>query len=803
MFRYFIKIAFRNLFNQKLYSLIKMAALTIGMTSFILIFLYILDEKSYDRQNVNARNIYRIVSVYDFQGVGERSSSCPFPLGPTLKMEYPGLIKNMVRFYNNWSTPYFVQYGEKSFNENRLFFVDSTVFDVFTIPFIRGNPKTSLAEPGTVVITQSTAKRYFGDENPLGKSLRIQEYFNVTVTGIIEDPSSQSHFTYDFLVSMSTIREINKGAEPKTWVWNPYWTYVLLNDNVKPEILDAKFDGFIKKYFYDAEKEHITLYLQPLLDIHLKSDLDYEIEQNGNITYIRILTIIAIFILVIACINFINLSTAMACRRAMEIGMKKVFGSYPKQMIFQFISETVVICVISLLISLALVEIILPFFNFFADKNITSNYFYDIRKIIILITLAIVTGLVSGLYPAFYLSQFIPVRILRGDLTRGFEGILARKILVVIQFVISIGLIIGTLIAYQQIRYINNADLGFRSRNIIFIPVGLNPITRHFDAVKGELLKSPDILYVTASDYIIGTQYNRHEFRPEGYPEDQWLYYPTLVIRGDFVKTFDIQIVAGRDYDKNSLTDPEKGILINESMVKYLGWKSNSDAIGKRFKSFNGDEKVIGVFKDFHAGSLHYPISPLVLNLKETDWEINYYTRYLVVRYAPGKMREVLPFIKGVWDEFEPDRPFEYKVLDNELKKLYKEEYVLAELSLILTILVILIAMMGLFGLASFEVFQRTKELGMRRVLGANLIDISVLLMREFHKLILISILIAWPLTYLILRYWLNHFAYHTSLNVWGFILSGLISFLITLVVILFKSISATYKIPVKELRSG
>ncbi|MCX6235082.1 MAG: ABC transporter permease [Bacteroidetes bacterium] len=779
-----------------------MAALTIGMTSFILIFLYILDEKSYDRQNVNARNIYRIVSVYDFQGVGERSSSCPFPLGPTLKMEYPDLIKNMVRFYNNWSTPYFVQYGEKSFNENRLFFVDSTVFDVFTIPFIRGNPKTSLAEPGTVVITQSTAKRYFGDEDPLGKSLRIQEYFSVTVTGIIEDPSSQSHFTYDFLVSMSTIREINKGAEPKTWVWNPYWTYVLLNDNVKPEILDAKFDGFIKKYFYDAEKEHITLYLQPLLDIHLKSDLDYEIEQNGNITYIRILTIIAVFILVIACINFINLSTAMAGRRAMEIGMKKVFGSYPKQMIVQFISETVVICVISLLISLALVEIILPFFNFFTDKNITSNYFYDIRKIIILVTLAIITGLVSGLYPAFYLSQFAPVRILRGDLTRGFEGILARKILVVIQFVISIGLIIGTLIAYQQIRYISNADLGFRNRNIIYIPVGLNPIVRHYDAVKGELLKSPDILYVTASDYIIGTQYNRHEFRPEGYPEDQWQYYPTLVIRGDFVKTFDIQIVAGRDYDKNSLTDPEKSILINESMVKYLGWKSNSDAIGKRFKSFNGDEKVIGVFKDFHAGSLHYPISPLVLNLKEDDWEINYYTRYLVVRYAPGKLREVLPYIKGVWDEFEPDRPFEYKVLDNELKKLYKEEYVLAKLSLILTILVILIAMMGLFGLASFEVFQRTKELGMRRVLGANLIDISVLLMRKFHKLILISILIAWPLTYLMLRYWLNHFAYHTSLNVWGFILSGLISFLITLVVILFKAISATYKIPVKQLRS-
>jgi putative ABC transport system permease protein len=332
--------------------------------------------------------------------------------------------------------------------------------------------------------------------------------------------------------------------------------------------------------------------------------------------------------------------------------------------------------------------------------------------------------------------------------------------------------------------------------------VTFNPIVTHYDAVKGELLKSPDITAVTASDYIVGTQYNRHEFRPEGFPEDQWQFYPALVVRDDFVKTFNIRIVAGRDYNKENTTDREDGILINESMVKYLGWKSNSESLGKKFKSFSGNERVIGVFKDFHAGSLHFPISPMVLNMKENDGEINYYTRYLIVRYAPGKLNVVLPYIKKVWDNFVPERPFEFKILQDELRRLYKEEYILTDLSLIFTILVIIIAIMGLFGLISFTVYQRARELGLRRLLGAQVINIALLLIKEFNALIVISIVIAWPLTYLILNYWLNHFAYHTGISLWIFIISALIAYFIVLAVTVLKTSSVAYKIPVNQLRT-
>jgi len=801
MLKYNIKVAFRTIAKRKLYSLVNIIGLAIGIASFILIALYISDEVRYDRHHENANRIYRVVNVYDFKGVGENSSSSPFPVGPTLLKEYPHLIKSAVRFYNDWSSSFFLEYEKKKFKEEKFFFVDSTVFEIFDMPFVRGNAQTALAEPGSVVITETTAKRYFGDTDPLGKMIRGEDSFNLLVTGVIEDPITQSHFTYDLLASFSTLSKFYGGKEPQTWVWNPCWTYLLLQEDTDPEELDKLFHRFVQKYFYDAEKDNISLYLQPLNDIHLKSSLDYEIEQNGQITYVRILSVIALFILIIASINFMNLATAVAGKRAREIGMKKVTGAYKRQLIFQFITESIVLSLIGLIIALALVEIVMPYFNEFTGKNIISSYFLDPWKLIMLIFFTMLLGAFAGIYPAFYLSSFNPIQVLRGDADKGESGAMARKTLVVIQFAISIILMVGTIIAFQQHKFLREADLGFTRDNIMFVPIQQTQVPSHYEAFKSELLKSPDITNVTAVDYIIGIDHNTHEFRPEGFPSDQWQFYPALMVREGFVETFNIEIVEGRDFDTESKSDPAESILINEAMVKHLGWGINEDAIGKKFRSYMGREKVAGVFRDFHGTSLHADVSPMVISMKPDDFERNYFTNYVAVKFRPGKLKATAGHIEKVWTKFVHSRPFEYKLLSEEINEMYREEDILGKLTGIFTFLIILIAALGLYGLASYTIDQRTKEIGIRMVLGASLGNIFRLLSRDFNRLILIAVIIAWPLAYLLTTYWLQHFAYRTPIRVSVFLFAGLVAFVIAMLISTYKAISSYLSKPVNALK--
>ncbi|MDD5507722.1 MAG: ABC transporter permease [Bacteroidales bacterium] len=797
MFRYFLITAFRSMANRRLYTLVNILGLAIGLTSFILISLYIIDEVSYDKHHTNADRIYRVINKYDFQGVGEESSSSPAPLAFHLLMEYPDKIETVVRFFNNWSSPYFMAYGDKKFKEYRYFFTDSTVFKVFDIPFISGDPAEALTPPGSVVITESTAKRYFGSEDPMGKSLKVEDAFTLTVTGIIRDPVPQSHFTYDMLISMSSLRW--GGKEPQTWVWNPFWTYVLLKENVQPEELGEQLPSFVQKYFYDAEKENISLYLQPLTDIHLKSDLDYEIEVNGKISYIRILGAIAAFLLIIAFINYVNLSTAMAAKRSKEIGVKKVFGSFRSQLILQFITESVVVSIIGLIIALALVEILLPYFNDFTGKNVTSNYFLNSNKLSLLLLITVFTGFIAGIYPAFYLSSFQPVRVLKGDPERGGTGLKARKILVILQFTISIALIISTIFMYRQLALISRTDLGFRKKDIVYIPVIYNPINRHFNEFKTKLLSSPAIVSVTSSDYIIGKDYNTHEFRPEGFPADQWQFYPALIIDDDFIETFDINVVAGRAYSKDSPRDAEDGMMINEAMVKHLNWGSNEDALGNNFRTYLGREKVIGVFKDFFSSSLHSAPTPMALSMDKKAYGNPDYRKYIVVRYQHGIQQEAMAFTEEIWNEFVPDRPFEYMILEKELEGLYHEEVVMSKLSAIFTVLVIFIAGLGLHGMASYLADQRTREMGLRRVMGASRFHIVGLLMKELNVLILVAIIIALPTTWLLVHDWLKNFAVGTPVDWKVFVAAGLFALVIASIVSTYKALSA-YRVNPAEI---
>jgi len=575
-----------------------------------------------------------------------------------------------------------------------------------------------------------------------------------------------------------------------------------LKDGIKPETLPADFPNFIEKYFYDAMKESITLFLQPLTDIHLHSRLDYEIEPNGNMVYVIILSAIAVFLLLIAVINFMNLSTATSSRRAREIGMKKVVGAGKPELIAQFLGEAVLMSFFALLLSLLLVEFSLPWFNSLADKSLSLQLLLEPDFTILILALGLFTGLLSGLYPAFYLSSFQPLKVLKGQFTGGARSGKARKVLVAVQFAISVGLIISTLVAFDQLNFLRNADLGFNKAALVFIPVNRTPIIPQYEAFKHELEQHSAIVSVTALDDIFGVAHNTHEFRPEGFPEDKWQFYPALVVQHDFLKTFEIPIVAGRDYNRENKTDPVDAILINEAMVKHQGWGSNEEALGKKFKSLAGEERVVGVFKDFNATSLHQGSTPFVLNIKEEERVNGFFLRYIAIRIASGATAQAIKIVEQTFNQYAPGRPFEYSFLSDELDKQYREEERLSRFSLALTVLIILVAGLGLFGLVSFMIGQRRREISIRLTLGANLHDMLVLFFREYLLIVGIANLIAWPLSWFLLNDWLNNFAYRTSISISYFGMAAIVSLFITLAIISWRTLAAMHHNPMHALRT-
>ena len=797
----FFRTAIRYLIKRKTYSLINVIGLATGIASFILIMLYVMDELGYDRYHERADDIYRIAQIYDFEGVGENSASLPFPLAFTLKNDFPGLVENICRIYNFQAPRSLIEYGEMKFNERRFFFADSTFFEIFNHRFIQGDPATALDEINAVVITESMARKYFGDEDPMGMILKFEEVAPLKVSGVIADVPTQSHFIFDFMGSMASVKGAYGGRLPKTWVWNPCWTYMVLAKGAKPEMLEEKFPAFIEKYFYDAEKDNVTLYLQALTDIHLESRIDYEIEQNSNSSYIFILSSIAIFLLLIAAINFMNLSTATSGNRAREIGIKKAIGVSKHRLITQFLGESLILTYISLLLAIIVVELTIPAFNTFTGKDFELAILLQPEYVISLLILGLIVGIFSGIYPAFYLSSFNPLNVLNGAHGLSRDSGLARKILVVIQFIISINLIIGTMVIFNQLNYLKDAKLGFNKDNIMVVPVNRTPIVRSYDAFSKELMQDSRIFNVTAMDDIFGAAHNTHEFRPEGLPEDQWQFYPAMVVMWNFVETFDIEVVAGRDYSETNKSDPAKGILINEAMVRHMGWESNEAAIGKKFKSLSGEERVMGVINDFHATSLHEASGPFVLNMKENPGEIAWFLKYIAIKYQAGKEQEVISYVNKVWMNYAPSRPFEYTFLEQELKKLYADEDNLSFLSLIFTLLILFIAGLGIFGLVSFMAEKRTKEIGIRKVLGAGTMHIVKLLSIEFFWLICIASVLAWAVSWLVISDWLNHFAYSTSLNWVMFLCAAMIAMAIALTITTIKAWFASKTDPVDTLK--
>jgi putative ABC transport system permease protein len=797
----FVKLVIRNTLKSKVYSFLTLAGLSIGFASFFIVYLYISDELSYDRFHDKADRIYRIASVMDFEGVGEESASAPFPVAFTLLKENSDLVENAVRIFNFQLPQSLIEYAGWTSSEKGFYFADSTFFDIFTHEFIAGNPQHALDHPGSVVLKESAAKRLFGTSEVLGKKIRYEGHAELEVTGVVRDNPSGSHFNFDILASFSTVYKFYPMKEMSTWVWNPCWTYFLLRKGVKPEQLEARLPGFAESHYTEIEKGNMRLYLQKLTDIHLTSKLDYELETNGNKSNIYILSALACFLLLLSQINFINLATASSGGRAKEIGVKKVAGASRRQIIAQFLGETTLLSVVSVGFALIIIEITLPYFRNWTGKEFLMRDLLTYPTILVLILTTVGAGLVAGLYPAIYRSSFSPALVLKGAHYSQFRSGLARKILVLLQFTISITMIIITITAFRQVRFLRTTPLGFDKKNLVMLPVYQTSVANVYPVFKKELLKNPSVISVTAVDDVFGISHNTHEFLPEGYTGKKYQYYPALVVRYDFVRTFGIQIVAGRDYDESYKTDPMYGILINESMVRHLGWGSNENALGKSLMSMGGREKVIGVFRDFQATSLYNPTSPFVLNMKETPRSVHYFLKYVAIRISGENKAQTLKYIEDHWNRICTRRPFEYFFLEDKLNELYAEEANLSRLLVIFTLIILFVTGLGLTGLSLFLAEQKTKEIGIKKVLGASISQIVVDILREFLVIIAAASLLSWGVTYLIMTNWLSHFAYHTRVSFPVFLLSALIAMVMALLLTGYRAYLAARTDPVVTLK--
>ena len=802
MLRHLLTIAIRNILKHFNYSILNILGLAIGISSFLFILIYVSDELKYDRFHENYKQIYRMNRLYDSNDIHEDAATVSFPFGPALAEDYPDMIKSVVRFFDFQVSEMLFENLEDStnvlkFNEEWFYMADSNVFQMFTFPLLEGDPASALDRPNTIVLSESTARKYFGDKSPIGKTLRMEEQILFEVTGVMKDLPAQSHFKIDMLASLSTFRIMQRGQFPQTWIWNPCWTYAQLHENITQEQLEAQLPDFHLRQYADFKDQKITLYMQALTDIHLQSHHEYEMHPNGKISYIRILGTIGFFVLILACINFMNLATASSSGRGREIGMKKVAGARKRQLRAQFLGESLIITFFAILLSAIFVELLLPAFNTFTGKSIDTGIVIHPISLAIGFALLFVVGFFSGSYPAFFLSQ-LDTSHLKGTLSPGAGKGMARKILVVVQFLISVALIIVTITAYLQLNYLRKADLGFDREQVILIPTKFNTAL-HFDRFSEELKKHNQIVSVTGMEDILGANHNTRSVVVEGMFDDQAFWYPAFLVRYDFIETFNISVVEGRAFSKDFPSDTSEAIMINESMAQHLGW-TNQEAIGKAIR-MDGNERVIGVFADFNALSLHKPAENFILDMLENPLGAAAMTRYMAVKVNTNNYKEVLDYMQIIWDDISPTRPFEYSFLDEELNALYKDESSFSKLSIMLTMLAILIACLGIIGLTSFMVEKKTKEISVRRVHGATTANVNALLSREFLWLILIANLISWPLAYVVISGWLENFSRHIDIQWYLFLVSALVTIFITVSITSFHAFRASRMNPADTLK--
>lgn len=798
MFKNYLKVALRNIKKQKGYALINISGLAIGLAACLLILLWVKDELNFDSYHGNADNIYRLVIEGNVGSPMRVPVSMP-PAGPAMVAEYREVLQ-YARLSRPQRSPVIV--GDKSYFEEHVGDADHSIFEVFSFPFLKGNPDTALKTAYTAVITEEIAYKYFGDDDPIGKMIEFGGDKEYAVMGVVENVPANSHFTFNILRSMET-RYTENRREMEEWLSASEYTYLLLEENADPNALEEKLPALVDKHLGPILKSiggTIVFELQPLRRIHLHSDFMGDINAQGDIMYVYLFSGIALFVLIIACINFVNLSTARATTRAQEVGMRKTLGAVRYRLIGQFLGESVVHSLLSLVLAVMLILLAMPWFNTIVGRSLSLNILQVPWLIPGFVGLALLVGITAGSYPAFVLSSFQPVRVLRGKLKVGTRNINFRRTLVITQFAISIVLIIGTMMIFKQLNYMKSKELGFQKEHVVVLP-GLRDVTeKSYQTFRSEFKNLPGVINVGASSLVPGRGISKAILQPEGYAQDETQSMDILFIDSDYLSTLGVKMAEGRNFSEELQTDRTESVLINEAAAKKFGW---DNPIGKQF-IFNPQQaaqwgvtrmSVIGVIKDYHSISLREKIDAMILFYDPSQCNT------LSIRVTPADVSGTLNLLEKKWKELFPQKPFDYFFLDDEFDSQYRSEERMGNLTLRFSLLAIFIGCLGLFGMASYTTEQRTKEIGIRKVLGASAGVIIRMLSREYIVLVTIGNLIAWPVAYLMMKSWLDNFAYRTSLALWVFITAALLSLTVALLTVSYRSLKAALSNPVDSLR--
>lgn len=807
MLNNYFKIAWRNLLKKKVYSFINIVGLGIGMACCVLIFMFVQEELSYDNYHEKGDRIYRVLHGQKAEdGVEEGNSTADFwvwgnaPIGPALQLDFPE-IEKVVQFSGRADILFTVH--DQTQQEDGVFFMDSTVFDVFSWEMVEGNPKTALVAPYSVVLTESSARKYFGNEDALGKTMKGSESAgrsnegDYTVTGVIKDLPSNSHFKFNALLSLSTFKQ-SRPQVFDAWGYVDTYTYFLANEQFDKTNFEAKVPEFIAKRAGEDNGPNYTVAIEPLKDVYLRTEAQRQPGDTGSLSNIYVFSIIGLFILAIAMINFMNLSTARSMERAKEVGIRKSIGADRQSLIFQFLGESLIIVVLAASGGIILTSIAMPLMNEMTGKVFEISRIVNWQTIPAFLGIMLVIGLLAGSYPALILSGFKPVMILKGINKSDARSVNLRKGLVVFQFSLSIALIAGTIIVYSQMSHLLDKDMGFDKEQMVVVDYNYDEqVNNVSSSLENELENNPNILSVAFSRSVPGSHFpnaGTNIESPEG--EMKIEVQPIFQVGIDFIDHYDLELIAGRSYSRDYPSDSSSALVLNEAAAKQYGYANPAEIVGKKFEQWGREGTVIGVVKDFNYISLHNSVEPLTLPFEA------YASRYMSLKVQGDNLPETLAQIEGVWKELAPHRPFIYSFLDEDFNRQYESDFRFRQIFTTFSVFAILIACLGLLGLATYTAEQRTKEIGIRKVLGANTGSIVGLLSKDFIKLVLISIVVATPAAWFAMNKWLEGFAYQVPIHWYVFLISGVLAVVVALVTISFQAVKAAMLNPVESLKS-
>ncbi|MCP4725892.1 MAG: FtsX-like permease family protein [bacterium] len=784
MLKNYVKITFRNIVKYKAFSAINISGLAIGMACCLLISLWVLDELSFDRFNENADRIYKVTEIQHYSSFDYKVAVTPAALGPYLKENYPEIMDS-ARF--TYVGTMLLRYKDKNFYENSIVAAEQSFFNIFTYPTVKGDPVAALEDPNGIIINEDIAAKYFGDEDPLGKLIQVNNDKSYTVKCVMKNVPHNSSLRFEIVLPWVHMRSYSWYSDDN-WGSNSFRTFVLLNDYSTENEVEYKIFDAIRD---NNENSTTDVFLQPLTDIHLYSSF-YGRSGPGDVIYIYIVSIIAIFVLLIASINFMNLSTARSANRAKEIGMRKVAGALRSNIIKQFFGESIILSLISLILALLIVAIILPAFNGFVEKPLSMNIVSNFSLLAGILVITVFTGIIAGSYPALYLSSFKPVTVLRGTLTSGVKSSSFRKVMVTIQFTLSIILIISTLAVYSQLDYISNKKLGWDRDHLIYINMR-GDIGDSYDVIRNELIKDSSIIDVTQCQFIptsFGSNSSSVDW--DGKDPEETLLVRHNYVDYDYIKTIKANLLEGRAFSRDFATDTSGAYIINETMANFIG---KEQIIGANFSMHGRPGKIIGVLEDFHFLSMKSEIEPMCLVLRKR------YLSYIMIRISPENITSTIEHIEDSWSRVYSNYPLDYRFINEDFDSMYRGEVKMGRLFKYFSSLAVFISCLGLFGLASFTAEQRTKEIGIRKVLGSSSQNIVLLLSKEFVKLVLLANIIAWPVAYFAADSWLENFAYRTDVGYSIFIYSGVAALIIAILTVSYQAIKAAFSNPVDALK--